>query len=194
LWRGSCKVYSCYFTLWFPMYKILPTLAFLFMVVVYSLPAQLATDATIQRALEKQVKAMVDSFLKEDIATFVKYIYPPIVKQMGGKKKMIKSLTESMKSMRDRGVTITEFSVSEPTAILKVGKHLQCTIPLTIEVKTPLSRVKTESTLIGVSTDSGRNWLFIDTSDKDRDSVKKFLPNLSDDLVIPEAKTTELKE
>lgn len=47
----------------------------------------------------------------------------------------------------------------------------------------------TESTLIAISTDNGKNWYFVDTPGKDIQTMKKALPNLSGELVIPKETT-----
>jgi hypothetical protein len=176
------------------MKQILPACAILFAAALSTLSAQPAKDATIMAALEKQAKTMADEFLKEDFTAFVKYVHPQIVKAMGGKKKVIEALKEGMNAMRAQDVTITKYSVGEPSTVLKVGKELQCTLPQYMEMKSPTNRVELETSLIAISSDNGKKWYFIDTSDKDRETLKSFLPNLSDDLVIQEKKSQVFTE
>jgi hypothetical protein len=176
------------------MKTIFPLFALLFLAVTSSSSAQPVTDATVLRSLEKQAKTMVDAFLKEDFANFARYVHPGVVKMMGGKKKVIKTLKEGMEAMRSEDLKITKYSLGEPSDILKAGKELQCAIPQFMVITSPTSRVEMESTLIAISSNNGKNWQFIDASDKDRETLKSLLPNLSDDLVIPEKKSSVHQE
>ncbi|KFF08823.1 hypothetical protein IX38_05190 [Chryseobacterium luteum] len=46
--------------------------------------------------------------------------------------------------------------------------------------------------IIAVSNDNGKLWKFIDTSGKSIESVRKYFPNLSSKLYIPNKKTTPI--
>lgn len=52
-------------------------------------------------------------------------------------------------------------------------------------MKTGFGSLSLESTLIAISKDKGKTWTFIDTSIYQINDVKKALPDLSPELVIP---------
>jgi hypothetical protein len=55
-------------------------------------------------------------------------------------------------------------------------------------MKTSFGNLALETTLIAISSDGGKNWYFIDTSVYNVNDLKKAMPDLSPDLVIPPAK------
>ncbi len=127
-------------------------------------------------------------FLKKDFISFCKYTYPKIVEMMGGTNKMAEVIAKGSKEMLSKGTDFLSITFGEASKIITIGKELQCTVPQVIEMKVPNGRLITRSTLIAISIDNGKKWYFIDTSGKDIQTMKKVLPNLSEELVIPQKK------
>ena len=71
-----------------------------------------------------------------------------------------------------------------PSEYLNKGNELQCSLTQVIVMKTPRGKIESEYTLIGISNDDGKNWTFIDTSGKDKETMLKYFPNLHDDIII----------
>lgn len=140
------------------------------------------------KIIKEQAEIMAKFLLEKDFSSFTKYTYPKIVEMLGGKQKMVDILNKNSKEMLSQGTDFNNVTIGEPSRIFTNGKELQCTIPQTIEMKVPNGRLITNSTLIAISTDNGKNWYFVDTSGKNIQTMKKTLPNLSEDLVIPEKK------
>jgi len=138
------------------------------------------------KAISKQARIMGKLLLKKDFKSFSKYTYPKVVEMMGGKKKMIEVLKEGLKEMESNGTKILSVTIGEPSQIVAIENELQCTVPETLKLKVQNGTLITISTLIAISIDNGKNWYFVDTSGEDIQSMKKNLPNLSLDLVIPE--------
>lgn len=128
---------------------------------------------------------MGEAFMSGDYKTFAKYNNPTMLKLMGGESKMTAALTKSIVDMKAKGITIISITFDEPSKIVKNGKVLQCTIAQHTEVKTTPGRAISTSTLIALSTDNGKNWTFLDTLNKDMPTIKKIIPNLSSDIIIP---------
>jgi hypothetical protein len=145
-------------------------------------PAEKENDS---KAIKEQAELMGKLLLSKDFKSFAKYTYPKILDMLGGEEKMIATLENGSKEMEAQGMGILSVTVGEPSAIITAGKELQCTLPETLEMKVPNGKLKTKSTLIGISNDNGKNWYFIDTSGKDIKTLQQALPNLSGELVIP---------
>jgi hypothetical protein len=135
--------------------------------------------------ISRQASKMGTAFVKKDYVTFANYIYPLILKSMGGQAKMADVLKKSIDDMESQGMSITSITFAEPSAILKSGKELQAAIAQHTEIKLQKGRLVSTSTLIAVSSDNGTDWKFIDTSNKDLATLRKALPNLSSAMVIP---------
>ena len=123
--------------------------------------------------------------LKRDFEAFAKFTYPKLIEMIGGEKKMVDILKNGEKEMDKGGIKFLNVTIGEPSSIITKGNELQCTIPQTIEMKVPNGKLITKSTLIGISTDGGKHWYFVDTSGKSIQALQKMLPNLSSDLIIP---------
>lgn len=135
--------------------------------------------------LEQQAIKMGSAFVSGDYTTFANYTYPLILKSMGGAAKMAAVLTKSTNDMKARGMIFSNITFDEPSKIVNSGKELQASIAQHTEIKLPQGRLVNTSTLIAISTDNGVNWTFIDTSNKDMETLRKVLPNLSPSITIP---------
>ena len=128
---------------------------------------------------------MVKSLFEKDYKTFAKYTYPAIVKMIGGEDKMAQKLKKSFEQMESQGISFTNCSIETPTLFVRCKNEIQCTITENIEMKVPQGRLVTKSTLIGISSDNGATWTFIDTQGKDVKNLRLNLPNLCESLIIP---------
>ena len=138
------------------------------------------------KIIKAQAERMGQLLLKKDFKSFMKFTYPKIIDMIGGQEKMIQIMEKGSIEMESEGTGVLSVNFGDPSEILTEGNELQCTLPEVIEMKVPNGRLVTKSTLIAVSTDSGKNWFFIDTSNKDLQTLRKGLPNLSSELIIPE--------
>jgi hypothetical protein len=136
--------------------------------------------------LKQQADKMGNAFLKGDYKTFAKYTYNKIVEMMGETNNMVEVLTKTAANLKAQGMSFSSIIFGEPSTIVKSGNELQCTIPQHTEIKLSAGgRIVATSTLIAISTDNGKNWTFIDTSNKDMATLRKTLPNLSSGITIP---------
>jgi hypothetical protein len=144
-----------------------------------------ADSIKMMSALKTQGDKMADHLMKNDFKKFSKYTYPKVIAMVGSVDKMIESMEKGFQEMKADSVTFQSVKIGSPSAILKVDSELQCTVPQIIEMKIRGGRLVTNSTLIAISTDKGKNWYFMDTSGKDIETMRKYFPNLSSELVIP---------
>jgi len=147
-----------------------------------------AGNAQVKNALgnvKQQAGKMGTAFINADYKTFAKYNNPTIVKMMGGEAGLIKIISGTMDQMKQSGVVFNTVSFGEPSALVKSGTDWQCTIPQIITMTTGQGKFSNTTTLIGISSNNGVKWTFIDTTNKDADVIKKVVHNLSSKLVIP---------
>jgi hypothetical protein len=57
-----------------------------------------------------------------------------------------------------------------------------------LKVKAQDGVFQTESSMIGISSNGGAAWTFIDAGGKDRSQLRSFLPEAADKLNLPEEK------
>lgn len=147
------------------------------------------TKLTIHNSekIKEQGKIATLLLIQNDFDGFCEYTYPKIIEKMGGKRKMIEILQKESQEMESKGISLLNATVGEPSPIITTKTEQQCTIPETIEMKLPNGKLVTQSTLIAISNNSGKNWYFVDTSGKDIHALRKILPNLSTKLLIPES-------
>ena len=138
-----------------------------------------------EKFAKEQAEIMSKAFISRDFKTVAHYTNPAVVEAMGGEAASEKMLEQLVANMQQKGIIFKGVVVDKVTKMVKAGNELQCTVPQHMEIKLPGKRIVVTSILIGVSTDGGKDWTFIDTSNKDMATIRKMLPRLSTDIVIP---------
>jgi hypothetical protein len=135
------------------------------------------------------IKSLASRFAKasfnSDHKTVIDLTYPGLVAYSGGRDTMQKLITERIASLKKQGVISFDGSVGSPGPLYKAGNQLHCLIPETIIMKMFNGRYVTRSYLLGVSTDSGKSWTFMDVGNMPQTVLHTLLPDYNDDLVIP---------
>ena len=114
--------------------------------------------------------------------------YPKVIESAGGRDKMIAALAKGLKEMETEGVTVLSSNAGAPTQIVRVSGWIYAVVPTTLKVKAQDGVFQTESSMIGLSSDNGANWTFIDAGGKDHKQLKSFLPAPADSLKLPDDK------
>lgn len=138
-------------------------------------------------AVKEQATKMGQALLRGDYKTFVHYTYPGIVKMSGGADQLATTLSTLMSQMKEKGVVVTGVTLGAVSKVVTSGKELQCTLEQHTAMNVPDGKIINTTTLICISADGGKNWTFVDTSNKDMATIKNVLPNLSSQIVIPKA-------
>jgi hypothetical protein len=134
---------------------------------------------------EKQCNIMATLFIEKKYNEFTRFTYPPVVKKFGGEQNMVTTLKKELDKLETQGYTFTNATIEKPLKMIHFNKMLQCSLTENLEIKIPGGNLRATSTLIGISTDNGKNWTFIDTHGSDLASLQKIVPDLSNDLDIP---------
>ena len=144
------------------------------------------TDSICKNNVEKQGNIMADLLMNKDYRAFSKYTYQPIIDMAGGEEILIDLIKKGMEQIETQGLSFLKCSIERPISIIHIKNELQCTVTQNIVLKTATGRIVSKSTLIGISSDDGENWTFIDAHGKDIKTLQASLSNLSNDLIIPE--------
>lgn len=148
-------------------------------------------DSALVSEIKKQAFLMGDDFIKGDYHGFAKYNHPKILKLMGGENQMIATLTKSINDTKNKGVVFTGIKFDNPTKIIKYKNELQCTIQQHLMANVSNGKMISTSTLIAISLNNGKNWYFVDTSNKDMKTLRNVLPTISNEIVIPKQNQPE---
>jgi hypothetical protein len=143
--------------------------------------------ATVENypALLARAQEVNDAFRRRDFARMVDLTYPKVIEAAGGRDKMIAALAKGMKEMETEGVSVLSSTAEAPIQIVHVSEWIYAVVPTTLKVKAKDGIFKTESSMIGVSSDRGVNWTFIDAGGKDHTQLKSYLPAPADALKLP---------
>jgi len=166
--------------------KLTSFLPFLFIVCVAAKGQNLSTTIKVQ-AMD-----MGSALMKNDFATFIKYMHPNIIAYAGGKEQMKTKMDSAYATAKLFGVSFKRYSIGSPGEIVKYKDQLQTVLPEITTIKTPLGELTAETSMIVISPDNGKNWWFIDTNVYKVDKLKGVLPDISPDLVIPPQKQPKL--
>ncbi|HMJ26649.1 MAG TPA: hypothetical protein VK475_12500 [Pyrinomonadaceae bacterium] len=136
-------------------------------------------------ALQAQAQEVNDAFRRRDFAHMVDLTYPKVIESAGGRDKMIAALAQGIKEMETEGVSVISSTAEAPIQIVHVAQWIYAVVPTTLKVKAKDGVFKTESSMIGISSDRGVNWTFIDAGGKDHTQLKNYLPAPADALKLP---------
>ena len=128
--------------------------------------------------LTAQATQLTDALSRKDYGKVIDLTYPKVIEFAGGREKMLAETTREVQSMEAEGVVILSSTCAAPSQFVSDASGLYAVIPVVSKVKATDGVFQTEGCLIGVSTDGGQNWTFVDASGKDQKELKKILPNL----------------
>ncbi|MBS1511543.1 MAG: hypothetical protein JST86_11920 [Bacteroidetes bacterium] len=147
--------------------------------------AQTASDSTQFATVLQKGNAMAACILKKDYTSFVKYMYPPVIKMAGGSQKMASLVEQSFASIESEGVTVDSASIQSPASMVRTGTNWQCVVTQILIMTTPKGKILSKSALIAISPDAGKSWTFMDTHGAPLEKVRKSFPAISPKLNLP---------
>ena len=149
------------------------------------LAAQARDDAQIKKIAKKQVDEINQALMKGDAGKIVDLTYPKVIEMAGGREKMIKALEADLKDMKSKGIEFRSVKVDNPSDPVASGKDLYVVVTFLLEMKIPEGKLRSESFVIGVSSDQGNTWTFLNAGNQDVKTIKKILPGLPEKLELP---------
>jgi hypothetical protein len=105
---------------------------------------------------------------------------------------MIATVREQAAQMKDEGVAFVGVKMGEPHSLFQGKKRWVLVVPQFLDLKVSMGRVHQESFLLGVSTDQGKSWTFLDGAPLEPGMLAKILPELPKDYRLPQKKEPEV--
>jgi hypothetical protein len=139
-------------------------------------------------SLAAQAKEVNDAFGRKDFARVADMTYPRLVENLGGRDRMVFSITKEMKQMEAEGVVFLSSSAGAPTQVIHLEGTIYAVLPTILKVKAQDGIFQSDGSMIAISSDRGANWTFIDAGGKDQKQLKSLLPAAADKLNLPPEK------
>jgi hypothetical protein len=145
------------------------------------------SDDTPEKVAKRKADEVAQATVKSDFEKIVALTYPKVIEEMGGREKMIGAMKTGLKDMKARGIEFRSAKVEDAKPVVSGGSDLFTIVPFTLEIKLPGGRTTVKSFLLGISSDKGKTWSFVDGSGigNDERMAKKLLPNLPAELKLP---------
>ena len=150
-------------------------------------PSPVATPENYP-SLAVQAKEVNDAFSRKDFARFMDLTYPRVIEMAGGREQMVAAMNKELKEMESEGVVLLSSTSGAPTQFIHDSGSIYAVLPIALKVKAQDGIFQSDGSMIGISSDGGVNWTFIDASGKDLSELKKIIPGIADKLSLPPPK------
>ena len=134
--------------------------------------------------LNVQIKEMKGYLLDGDYENYANYMYPKVLEIMGGKKNMVVVTENGINNMKAGGLSILNLRYKNSSKFFKKENELQCSLTQVTVMQTPNGKMEKENAFIAISNDNGENWTFINTDNKDKETVLETFSNLHSDVFV----------
>lgn len=147
--------------------------------------AQLTEEAT--RRLHAQAEESSRAFMEGNFERLADFTHAKVVELMGGREKMAEFVRKGMADMKAQGFeTLSYTPAAEPTQVLREGRQLYAILPARLRMRTPGGTIFiSDSFMIAVSGDDGKNWRFVSGATADAARLKLLMPEVADKLKLP---------
>ena len=140
-----------------------------------------ATDS-----LQAQAKRMAEAMVASDFTTYLNYLNPDFIQMWHGTDYYKDFLEGRVGRMHEAGGSYQSVTLDKLSHIVKAGGTYQatirqCLVMINIHMR---GRTLASSTLIGLSSDSGASWRFVDEAFLGKGDLQRVIPNLSHKLTI----------
>ena len=149
--------------------------------------AQVTLDEGATKQLHAQAEESSRAFMEGNYERLADLTHPKVVELMGGREKMAEFVRKSMADMKTQGFeTLSYTPATEPTQVLREGRKLYAILPAKLRMRTPGGVVYvSESFIIALSGDDGKNWKFVSGATADAAKLKLLMPEVADKLKLP---------
>lgn len=139
-------------------------------------------------ALTAKAKEISDAFTTKDYTKVLEMTYAKVIENAGGRDKMLATMKSEIKDMETSGVNILSTTPGPPTQFVHDAGAIYAVVPITLKMKAQNGTYQTDGSLIGVSSDAGANWTFIDAAGEDDADLHVLAPAVLEKLKVPAQK------
>jgi hypothetical protein len=141
---------------------------------------------------ERQVRILHDAMISGDYSTFAEKVYPRFVDSVGGREKFANRVGAGMQESKNAGIKESSFLIHAPREIHTGDENCFVIIPTTIEYSSPTETYLSNSFYLGISSDNGDTWQFVDGAYVD--GIKPgILPKLPATVILPERSAKKVR-
>ena len=144
--------------------------------------------------IKQEAQNCAKAALTSDYDTIVRYTHPRIVKGMGGKEAMIGVLKSGMSQMHADGAEFLDVTIGKPEDPKKIGAWITSIVPQHQVLKVRGGKLYSDATLLGISEDNGKHWVFIDLGPVSKEQFGQVFPELAGKITMPEKKPPVFKK
>ncbi len=155
----------------------------LFMLAVCTL--QVTAQNKYAESINKAAADMELSMKSKNYQTLVKYTYPKVVEMVGGEENLLESVKNAIEGAEAQGLILKDVIMGEPQKLYTAGTELHCLVPQTVIMESSVDVITSNTYLLAVSTDKGKNWYFLDTAMLSEQYIAHLFPNFNNQLQIP---------
>jgi hypothetical protein len=155
-------------------------------------PAQPDSEEPL-KIVHQQAQVAANAVMQENFETLADLTYPKVVAELGGKDRMVATLKRSAKEMKAQGVTVLAVKAEAPNAVFRAERELMTVVPQSLELAVPDGKLKAKSFLVGISSDRGATWTFIDGGIGEA-RIRELVPSLPRQMVLPQPQRPVLEK
>ena len=137
-----------------------------------------------QEIMKSDLEKMKFLFLNKSYKGFSTFVYPKVMEMYGNEEKMIEKTKSNILQMENDGFKFVNIYFKNFNDAITKNNELQSTFTQVILLNTPKGKVIGEYTMIGISSDNGKSWKFIDTSEYDEKIIQNNFSNLDETIII----------
>ena len=124
--------------------------------------------------------------LEQDYARVADLTWQGTIDEAGGREALIEEIREIVKMLEDRGIKFESFETQEPANMISEGTYTFAAVPTRAWFRNSRGRFVGESFALGISTDGGKSWTFMDGASLSTPEERSaFVPKIPAALVLP---------
>lgn len=167
-----------------------PTTRYLRVVSILLLSALCVNAQSMTETLIVQAKRNATAMLNKDYETIVLFMYPQVVRSMGGYKKALDQVKKMMLDVEAKGGTLDKITVGQPSTIVQEGSEHVAIVPTKMEMRFEGKKVWVSSYLVAITQDRGKLWYFLDGGGLPEETLAKIYPKLVLTVEIPKRRNS----
>jgi len=144
-----------------------------------------AIPKSASAAAKRDAQASVDALLNGEFERFAAFMYPRALKFAGGRDKVIATVQRGFEDMRAQGARMESARAGQPEQMMRAGQDLMTIIPIAQIASLDEDRILFSSHLLGISSDNGKSWTFVDTMKLTPENVRAIVPNFNPAMKLP---------
>ncbi|HWB02644.1 MAG TPA: hypothetical protein VG796_06430 [Verrucomicrobiales bacterium] len=135
--------------------------------------------------LKRDATACASALQKKDYEGMIRYTHEKLARMVGGAKGFRAAIEMTLRDKDGNPMTFLSATIGEPGPIKKDGDRLLSLVPQNLVVKVAGGRLLGSGTLLGLSENGGRDWVFIDTAKMREKSFYTVFPELAGKMALP---------